>query len=228
MNKLLLLHGALGAASQFDPLIVELKKNQDVWAPDLPMHGYNQTKVEAEMTELVDYLIQQLDSKSWSQCNILGYSMGGYLALMLALKRPDLCHKVVTLGTKFNWDEAIGAQQAAMLNPEIMESKVASYAAYLNSLHKSYTWKEVVRFTSTLLVNLSQNPPLQQSNLSKINLPCVLCLGDADKMVTEDETLLVAKTIMQGSFKLIPNTPHPLEKVSPDILLRLCHEEFGI
>ena len=47
-----------------------------------------------------------------------GHSMGGYVALKLALKRPELVDRIITLGTKFNWTPEVAAKEVKMLNPD--------------------------------------------------------------------------------------------------------------
>lgn len=228
MKNLVLLHGALGASSQFDSLASQLDKLAILWIPDLPMHGQNSDKLSPQMMELADYIIEKMDAMKWCQVPVFGYSMGGYLALMIATKRPDLFSKIVTLGTKIEWSHDVGIQQSSMLNPEIMESKVPTYALYLNSLHVAYSWKEVVKYTASLLINLSANPPLQMNSMGRISIPCVFCLGDKDKMVGEHEAIFASQYVPGSKVKKIDNTPHPLEKVSTEILLNLCKEEFGL
>ena len=43
-------------------------------------------------------------------------------------------------------------------------------------------------------------------------------LGDRDKMVTLDETVEVYKNLPQAQLAILPNTPHPIEKVNTDRL----------
>lgn len=226
MKKLILLHGALGAASQFDSLVSELEKDFTLWIPDLPMHGENGLKFDLSMSALADYILQQLDEKQWNEVSIFGYSMGGYLALMMATIRPGLFEKIVTLGTKFEWTEDIGRKQSAMLNPDSMQAKVPMYASYLDSLHKAFSWRYVVESTANMLLQLGENPPLTASTLPQINTPCIVCIGDGDQMVSKEEADWACTHLPNAQMKILTNTPHPLEKVNAQVLLEVIRSEF--
>jgi pimeloyl-ACP methyl ester carboxylesterase len=51
-------------------------------------------------------------------------------------------------------------------------------------------------------------------------------VGDRDKMVTIEETLAAYRRLPNGRFIVLPDTPHPLEKVSPGRLAREIGDFF--
>lgn len=92
---LLFLHGFLGSCEDFDS-IVPLLDQFCCLSVDLPGHG--QTQVVEEdytMSNTAKLIIHLLDDLDISQCYLIGYSMGGRLALYLALQFPDRFPKVV-------------------------------------------------------------------------------------------------------------------------------------
>ena len=171
-------------------------------------------------------LLHQIEAKSWQKVSVFGYSMGGYLALMMASQKSELFDKIVTLGTKLDWNEEIGKAQSMILNPDVMESKVPKYTAYLDSLHTAFSWREVVHATAKLLVDLGANPPLKPEVLQQVQTSCVLCLGDEDKMVTEAESRMACSNLVDARFRILEHTPHPLEKVNSQVLIDLLLTEF--
>jgi 2-succinyl-6-hydroxy-2,4-cyclohexadiene-1-carboxylate synthase len=82
---LLMLHGFLGSHQDFLELLPTLSQHFYCIVPDLPGHGQTQTQKGCYGFEAIaQSLIQFLDALEISQTHLLGYSMGGRLALYLA------------------------------------------------------------------------------------------------------------------------------------------------
>ncbi len=212
-QKILFLHGALGAASNFDALIKSCSECYDCMAIDFPGHGQAAKDLDFSIEAFTDFLIRHIKQQEEAPVLVFGYSMGGYIALNAMTQQPDLFAKVMTLGTKFNWTIDEGSKQAATLNAEKIMEKVPQYAAYLSQLHAAHDWKEVMSDTASLIARLAAAPPLDISLLSTLEKPVCVGLGDRDQMVTLEETENVYKQCKQGSLYVVPQMPHPIEKI---------------
>ncbi len=89
MNKptLVLLHGFLGSANDWSALIEQLP-DCDCIAFDLPGHGNAQEQRLNRMADFPRWLNQQLQQRDISTYHLLGYSLGGRLALQFAATQP--------------------------------------------------------------------------------------------------------------------------------------------
>ena len=83
---LLLLHGFTGDRSTWDGLAPRLPGYKLI-APDLPGHGKSDSQ-SYEMPRVAADIIDLLDSLDIARAHLLGYSMGGRLALFMALAYP--------------------------------------------------------------------------------------------------------------------------------------------
>ncbi|MBO3457273.1 2-succinyl-6-hydroxy-2,4-cyclohexadiene-1-carboxylate synthase [Aetokthonos hydrillicola Thurmond2011] len=95
---ILFLHGFMGNHHEFDEAIELLSHEFYCLTVDLPGHGKTQVLGGDEyynMANTASALIKLLDVLSISQCFLVGYSMGGRLALYLTLHFPDRFSKVV-------------------------------------------------------------------------------------------------------------------------------------
>jgi pimeloyl-ACP methyl ester carboxylesterase len=225
MKHLLLLHGAIGGRDQLQPLADVLKNDFNVHLFNFSGHGGKSIteepfSIEAFATEVAEYLSTQ----NIDQASVFGYSMGGYVALYLAKQQPQLFNEIITLATKFHWDETIAAKEAAMLNAEIMLEKVPVFADQLKERHQPNDWKLVLKKTKDLLLQMGKQSPLQLNDYATINLPVLLLLGDKDKMVTKEETEIVQKALPNSRFQLLEQTAHPIEKVNSDMLADVIRE----
>ncbi|MFY0253271.1 alpha/beta fold hydrolase [Chitinophaga sp. 30R24] len=220
-NKLpiLFLHGTLGASSQFERLAEELSAYYDVHQLNFSGHGnmpFSEQgfSIQVFAAEVLSYLEQrQLDF-----IHIFGYSMGGYVALYLARHYPEKTGRIITLATKFNWNEATAGKEIKQLDPVLIEEKVPAFAQALQQRHMANNWKMVVSRTAQLIEELGHQSLLKQTDYAQIVTPCMLIMGDSDNMVSFQETIEVYKSLPLAQLTVLPNTAHPLEKADVPLL----------
>lgn len=222
MQSIILLHGAIGAADQLAPLVNELTKSYSVHTIQFAGHGGSPMPDDEFSIELfAGQVLAYMQEKKLERSAFFGYSMGGYVAMYLALQHPSRVEKLVTLATKFHWDETIAAKEAGMLDPQKIAEKLPAFARQLQERHGSEHWETLLKKTAGLLQTLGRQSLLKPEELAAINIPVLIMLGDRDQMVSLDETVAVFKSIPGARLALLPGTPHPLEKVKPD---RLAYE----
>jgi pimeloyl-ACP methyl ester carboxylesterase len=168
-----------------------------------------------------------MDKRDLRKVSIFGYSMGGYVAMYLAKNYPEKVNKVVTLATKYHWDETIAAREVQMLNPEKIEQKLPAFAATLKERHAPNDWKQVLQYTAEMMLSLGADNPLKLSDYEGLNTPALILLGDRDKMVSLDETMAVYKALPNAQMCLLPNTSHPIEQVDIDFLKFVIYQFIG-
>jgi len=219
MKDIVLLHGATGSKTQMGPLAKMLESDFTIHLLNLPGHGGTAFPVEGFSIEyFADHVLQYLDDHKITTASFFGYSMGGYTALYLAKKYPERVEKIITLATKFYWDETTAAKEIGLLQPQLIEEKVPAFAAELKNRHAPADWKEQLLHTQGLLTRLGKENTLSLNDYKYIESPCLLLLGDRDKMVTLEETTDVYKNLPVGSLAVLPQTVHPIEKVDLRLL----------
>jgi len=219
MSTILLLHGALGSASQFDSFSHKLNESFTCHAIDFPLHGQNKTQTAFSIQNFADYLIAYIEQHHQEKVSVFGYSMGGYVAIYAASLRPDLFDGIMTLATKFKWDEEIACKEKAMLNTDEMEHKIPAFVAQLQERHKHIEWKDLIHQTTLLLEGLGNMNLLSTECLQAIPMRIRVGIGDKDAMVSLDEAIDTFRQLKLGSLYVLPNTKHPFEKVDEEMLL---------
>jgi pimeloyl-ACP methyl ester carboxylesterase len=213
MADLLLLHGALGAASTVKPLQQALALHYRAHTLNFRGHGGAPMPDEPFSIPLfAEDVLRYMDQHQLRQVNIFGYSMGGYVALYLALHHPDRVKRIFTLATKFAWSPETAAHETKMLQPDKVQEKVPAFAASLTQRHQPNDWKDVMNCTADMMRQLGNNPALNQETLSQITIPVRIAVGDRDAMVTLQETVWAYEHLPKSSLLVLPDTPHPLEK----------------
>lgn len=193
--RLLLLHGAMGSAAQFDGLQQQL--GFETVAMDFVGHGAQPDVNEPWTIELFAAQLEQEIQRMPKPPSIFGYSMGGYIALWLALRLPDLVPRLITLGTKLDWTRQ-GAQADAAKVP-----------------HEK---------TAMMMVHLGANPLLTTNNVAGIQSEVRYMVGDADRMVSIEETHSFFRATPASQMVVLPNTQHQLHKVSMPRLAFELHD----
>lgn len=220
MQPLLLLHGAIGASDQLVNIAEELADNYKVYTLDFSGHGGKSFPAEPLSIQVfAQEVLAFLDEEGLDKVSIFGYSMGGYVAMYLAKRHPERVDKIVTLATKFHWDEPTAAKETKMLDAGKIEEKLPAFAAALQKRHAPNDWKELLGKTIDMLNRMGQDNPLNPEDYTGMNQPCMILLGDRDKMITLEETLQVYKTLPNAQMGMLPNTHHPIEQVNVPYLL---------
>lgn len=222
MQPILLLHGAVGAKDQLTEIENKLAGLFAVHCLNFSGHGGSPFAHASFSIKLfAGEVIAYLDKNEIDSVNIFGYSMGGYVGMYLAKNHPKRINKIITLATKFNWDEAIAASEIKMLNAEKIEEKLPAFATVLKQRHAPNNWKTVLEKTAAMLTEMGRDNPLKTEDHKNIHQPVLLLLGDRDKMVALDETVEMYKHLPRAQLAILPDTAHPIEMVSVNGLVYL-------
>ncbi|MEX0996282.1 MAG: alpha/beta fold hydrolase [Flavobacteriaceae bacterium] len=213
MKTLLLLHGAIGAKDQLQPLAEALKGSFEVHTLNFSGHGGEPFSEAFTIQQFADEVLQYILDHQLKNVHVFGYSMGGYVALFLANKQLHTFEKIFTLATKFRWSPEIALQEVKMLDSKIIEERIPAFAKTLQERHAPNCWKLLMEKTSSMILGMGENPPLTAKDFQNIHSPVNLAIGNADKMVSIDETSEAANWLPNSRFLILQDTPHPIEKV---------------
>ncbi len=218
MAKILLLHGALGTKDQLSGIKARLSEHFEVYDLNFEGHGDAASNKDFSIDLFTENVIGFLEQNSLNDMIIFGYSMGGYVALNLALKKPDLVSKIVTYGTKFDWTADTAEREVKMLNPEKIEEKVPAFAERLNAVHISNNWKDVMNKTAQMMLDLGNGKKLTPEDLRKIQTETLVTIGSKDHMVSVEESTMTANSLAKGELMIFENEQHLIEKVNAKVL----------
>lgn len=105
-EPLVLLHGAfMTIPGTWNGWIEELSKTRKVIAVEMQGHGRTadiERNISAE--HLADDVAALLDHLKITRADILGYSLGGGVAMQCAIRHPEKVRKVVVISSAFRWD----------------------------------------------------------------------------------------------------------------------------
>ena len=97
-RPLILLHGGLGSGEMFGPVLPALAANHQVVAVDLQGHGRTADIDRPLSIEfMADDIAALIGHLGLDRPDVVGYSLGGGVALMTAARHPDLVRKAVVV-----------------------------------------------------------------------------------------------------------------------------------
>ncbi len=94
-TPLLILHGLFGGSDNWHGIATRLADQFHVVVPDLRNHGQSPHSDEINYSVMAGDVAELLAAQGWASANILGHSMGGKVAMQLAVTRPDLVQQLI-------------------------------------------------------------------------------------------------------------------------------------
>ena len=91
---LLMAHGLYGSARNWGVIAKRLSDDRQVTAVDMRNHGDSPRTTSHSYPDMAEDLAKVIDSGG-APCHVMGHSMGGKAAMVLALTRPDLVHSLI-------------------------------------------------------------------------------------------------------------------------------------
>ena len=95
--NLVLLHGLFGSANNLGQLARAFKGDHRVLSVDLPDHGKSAWLSSSSVETYSESVAQWLIENGIEHCKVIGHSLGGKVAMQLALDHPSLVERLVVL-----------------------------------------------------------------------------------------------------------------------------------
>ncbi|MDQ1255399.1 MAG: hypothetical protein QG646_4685 [Euryarchaeota archaeon] len=177
---LILLHGGVGASEMFGLLLTKLAEDRLVIAVHLQAHGRT-TDIDRPLSfELMaDDINELMKHLEFEKADILGYSLGGGVALQTAIRHPEIVRKLVLVSTPFKrigWYPEV-LEEMAQMSPEVAKLMKQSP---LNQLYPDTDW--TVLFTK--IGDLLRQDYDWSKDVAAIKSPMMLVFADADAVHT--------------------------------------------
>jgi triacylglycerol lipase len=214
----MIIHGVGGHKEDWQGVAAALAATHKVYAIDMLGFGASsKTGDDLSMTVQASAVKALLDAEGLTSADIVGNSVGGWVAATFAATYPDSAHRLILIdaagfkamfeGTPpVNFDPNDAAEMQALINITI-NSPIAqtpgladkAFAAYVASGEKaiSATWGKSL-YVSTRLEDL----------LPKINAPTLVLWGADDKLFPSVLAEVFAGQISGATSQLIPNAGH--------------------
>jgi pimeloyl-ACP methyl ester carboxylesterase len=184
-QPLVLLHGGLGAIAMFGEVLPLLTAGRQVIAVDLQAHGHTADIDRPMRFELMaDDIAALLAYLGIGRADVMGYSLGGGVAIQTAIRHPQLVRRLVLVSTPFKRDgwypEVLeGQKQVNPASAEILK-QTPLYQLYANAAPRPEDWPVLLAKLGDLLAQDYD----WSADVAALTMPTMIVVGDADAVIT--------------------------------------------
>ena len=209
-QPLVLLHPAPVDSRAFAANLDGLSRHFHLYTPDRRGHGHTPDpggplSYQLLATDMIAFLETVVRGPAF----LLGYSDGAIVALLTAMRRPDLVRRLVFAAGVFHRDGwADGVLDNDETPPEFMRD---SYAEVSPDGREHF---DVVM--AKLAAEHAGEPSLTKADLRSIATRTLIMLGDDDEVRLE-HAVTMYRSLPQAELAVVPGTSHGLLPEKPDL-----------
>lgn len=184
-TPLVLLHGGIGSGEMFAPILPSLTTHRRVITVDLQGHGRTGDVDRPLRHEtLADDVAELLDHLGVDRADLMGYSLGGAVAVRTAIQHPRLVRRLVCVSApcrRDGWYPEALAGMAGMGRQTAAESRASpTYTHYARVAPRPQDWPVLW----TKLGDLLRRDYDWSAEVAALTVPTLLVFADADAVRT--------------------------------------------
>jgi len=179
-EPVVLLHGAfMTITNNWDGWIGELSKTRKVIAVEMQGHGRT-ADIERDISSenLADDVAALLDHLKIPKADLIGYSMGGGVAMQCAIRHPDKVRKVVVISSTFRRDGMV--KEALDALPKLTADDFKGSPIEVEYKKLSPTPDDFPKFVKRMIATATKGHDLGADKLKATTAPMFFIHGDAD------------------------------------------------
>jgi len=181
-TPIILLHGNSENHKIFDKLIDKLKDNYKVYAIDSRCHGESDNPKKISYELMADDIIKFINKLHITKPILYGFSDGGIVGLLVAIKEPNLLSRLIISGANISPD--------AVSKKFIILSKIAYF------------------FTKNKLIKMMiDEPNIPVADLNKIKIQVHILVGEND-VISLEHTELIKDNIKNSTLEILKDEDH--------------------
>ncbi|MDQ4122965.1 MAG: alpha/beta hydrolase [Acidobacteriota bacterium] len=201
-TPIILIQG-LGISNRYlVPVMRELSKSREVFAPDFPGWGDSSKPWHVfNVPELAEFLADWMTTQNIERASIVGHSLGGQIAAEFAVRHPEMVEKVVLASTTFEKGKRNFFRQFWRFLLNAPREPLSLVFIALHSYFKFGTRREIL----TLKYSLSDKI---EEKLPHIQAPTLVLRGERDTVVPQSWVETMTDLLPNGKALTIPAGTH--------------------
>lgn len=236
---LILLHGLFGSSENVGAIARLLSANFKVYSVDLPNHGRSSHRDGAGLEHMAHAVWQWLEEVGISNPVIVGHSLGGKVAMEIALTHPqqlaglviiDIApvaypprHQDVFAGLNAVDPMALSSRADAekLMAPYVQEAAVRSFLLKnLVKVDRGFSWRMYLDDIQREYPNL-----INENRAGAVfHAPVLFLKGGASDYIRADHHQAITRRFPAAQFKVIANAGHWLHAEKPELTVTLIRK----
>jgi 3-oxoadipate enol-lactonase len=229
---LFLFHSLLSDRASFDAIVPRLSQSFRVVVPELPGFGQS-AAVHGDFAAIADRMAEFVrDAGGGEQAIVLGNGYGGFVALQMAVRHPDIAARLILAdcGATFsepgreafrNMAAASKAKGLATITDVAMRRLFApefqaEHPDLMRDRREAFLKAnpEVFRAACDALAGLDLRP-----ELDKVKVPVLVLVGEHDEATPPPMSYELTAGLPQARLQVIPGCAHVPQLQSPEVFL---------
>jgi esterase len=244
-KPLVILHGLFGSSKNWQSHTRQFANHFQVITVDLRNHGQSFHADEMNYSVMAEDVAQLLVRLELAACDVLGHSMGGKVAMMLALQNPDLVARLIVADIApvayfHQYDDLIDpilslplatiesrAQADQLLRQNVPEDQLRAFLLQ-NLVREPTGWRWRVNWSIIQrdMEWLTGFGDLPQDWL--VDLPGLFIRGANSDYVSDAEIMVIEQHFSNYTIKTIEDAGHWLHAEKPEPFNRLVLDFLGV
>lgn len=232
-------HGALMDHQLFKHQIDFFKKDFTVIAWDVPAHGQSRPYRQFSLKRAADELINVIDKEGFKSVHLVGQSMGGYIAQIVAYNYPGRVKSITTIGSSPIQARYYSKPDHWFLSitPTILRlypyNRLIKDIAKQISIHEegqAYALKSLKQYSKTEIIKVMKEVyiGIQDYLENKVlDVPIMITYGDNDKTGKVREYSNEWSKAEQIPLRVIPNAAHNANMDNPEFFNKTLKTHLG-
>ena len=219
---ILLLPSAAGRAGEYREVIPLLSKRFHVYAIDYPGFGQSDSLPSIEGTEeLAEFVLDWLNAVGLQECHLVGFSLGGWIALLLALSHPERFKSLILIATSGGRLPGIPIVNPSGMNFKEILSKFYHRPEVREKLARQKPTpaerEEILRSSRALarLVERKKVIPDLHERLHEIRIPTLIIGADRDQAIPKIYQERLCSGILGSKLVVLKETGHAVAAERP-------------
>lgn len=212
-ERLIFVHGSGDSGAVWAPLL-RLLPDFSTLAYDLPGHGARVAEVGPERMSVQDYaedVFQHLTSLGVDGGVVIGHSLGGAVALRLAVDHPEFARRIVLVGSGARLRVApFALEEARNAGPEgSLALTEIGFAANHEEQARAYHQARPATAPGMLLRDLSACDEFDiMPELAAITQPAMMIVGEGDRLTPVKYSDFLRQRLPGAEMVMIPDAGH--------------------
>jgi pimeloyl-ACP methyl ester carboxylesterase len=222
---LLLLHGLMGALSNWDAVIRDFSKEYRVVIPILPI--YDLPLLTTGVKTLAKHVHRFVTHMGLTDITLLGNSLGGHVSLIYCINHPQVVKSLILTGSSGLYENAFGGSFPRRESYDFVKEKV-EYTFYdpevatkelVDDVFKTINDRNrVIRILAMAKSAIRHN---MAKDLHKINIPVALIWGKNDKITPPEVAVEFNQLLPNSELHWIDQCGHAPMMEHPEEFNRL-------
>ncbi len=245
---LIILHGLYGASDNWMSIAKSWSNDYEIYLVDLRNHGQSPHSSVHSYEAMCNDIIELMDAQKVKKAILLGHSMGGKVAMRLAMDYPERVNSLIVVDIapknyEQNKDENVAKHQkilkgmlsldlsllkkrediSKLLDSSINDEKTKQFIMKNLKRNKDqgFSWKLNLETISAEILNITKGFSEEEIKKPISGFPVLFIKGADSNYILEEDSKLILDIFPSADIELIENAGHWIHAEQPQIISSL-------